>query len=294
MACKASIPSSNLGATFLFIEPILPLFLVPTPIGNLADITYRAVETLSNSDYILCEDTRHSVTLLRHYSIQKPLKSYHKFNETKALEQILEDLDLGKSISLISDAGTPCIADPGAILVKACLERGIEISALPGPSATVTALSASGLSTDHFQFVGFLPKKKGELEAILRQYLCFPGTTLSYESPKRLVKTLEILNTLSPDHELVIARELTKKFETYHRGTASQLLLYFKEHPVKGEIVFLIGSALESQDDWSSMSPTEHVSMLQNSHGLELKEAIKLAAQQRGVSKRDIYKEVHS
>ncbi|SCA63836.1 hypothetical protein SCG7109_BH_00020 [Chlamydiales bacterium SCGC AG-110-M15] len=138
----------------------MTLYFVPTPIGNLADITYRAIEVLSKSDYILCEDTRHSLRLLKHYDIQKPLKSYHKFNESKVLDRILDDLKSGLQISLISDAGTPGIADPGAILLKACVERGLEVISLPGPCAVVTALSASGLDTERFQFVGFLPKKK--------------------------------------------------------------------------------------------------------------------------------------
>lgn len=265
------------------------LYLVATPIGHLGDITFRAVEVLRSVDYILCEDTRHSHHLLAHYGIQKPLKSYHKFNETSREEDLIADLKNGLNIALISDAGTPGICDPGLQLVQRCREEGIAVTALPGACAAILALAPSGLNSERFQFVGFLPKKTSELRNYLQEILQYPGTTICYESPHRIEETLEALDSLAAGRPLAIARELTKTFEEYLRGTASELLAHFKAHPPRGEIVLLIAGETETQD-FSSLSPQEHVQALQEQYGLSKQEAIKLAATLRNVPKKTIYK----
>ncbi len=217
------------------------LYLVATPIGNLGDLTYRAVELLKEVDLILCEDTRHSRRLLDRYEIARPLSSYHKFNIREREEKILLALEEGKKIALISDAGTPGINDPGADLVSACCERGIAVTHLPGPCAAINALVVSGLPTDRFQFLGFLPKKSGQRERMLKEALAYPGTTIFYESPHRIAKTLKQLDTLEPRAQVVMARELTKKFEEVRRGSPSDLHASCETKKPKGEIVLLIG-----------------------------------------------------
>jgi 16S rRNA (cytidine1402-2'-O)-methyltransferase len=217
------------------------LYLIATPIGNLADFSFRALQTIELCDYLLCEDTRHSSILLNHYKIKKPLKSYHKFNEKKREEEIIHDLKEGKVIGLISDAGTPCIADPGARLVNVCLKAGLEVTPIPGASAIIVALSASGLETNRFQFLGFLPRKKGQHLKMLTEMLEYSGTSICYESPYRIKATLEVLASLDPEREVVIARELTKKFEEFSRGTASLLNQAWEKRTPKGEFVLLVG-----------------------------------------------------
>jgi 16S rRNA (cytidine1402-2'-O)-methyltransferase len=291
-ACKASIPSSNLGATFLslFFANNVMLYLVATPIGNLADITFRAIDILKTCDYILCEDTRHSLILLNHYNIKKLLKSYHKFNEAETENKIIQDLQLGKQIALISDAGTPGMADPGQRLVEACRQKNIAVTPIPGPCAAIAALTSSGMPTDLFQFFGFLPRKQGDLRSILQKALFYPGTTVCYESPQRLLQTLQLIHELDEKRILAVARELTKKFEELSRGTALNLIDKWKIEPLKGEIVLLIsGLANGSQEQWQQMTPAEHVAHLELAYGMTNREAIKLAAEQRGASKRTIY-----
>lgn len=269
------------------------LYLIATPIGNLADITLRALDTLRSCDYILCEDTRHSHILLRHYNIQKPLKSYHKFNETFRAESILQDLESGKHICLISDAGTPGISDPGADLVKLCIERNIPMTAIPGPCAAIQALSCSGLPTDRFQFWGFLARKEGALKRELQSILTYPGTTICYESPHRLLNVLKLIQVLQPQRLLVAARELTKKFEEIVRGSATALIEHWQQTPLKGEIVLLISpTPAEQHPDWEEWTPEEHVQWIEKAYALSRKEAIKLAADLRGVPKRHLYQEL--
>lgn len=269
------------------------LYLVSTPIGNLADITLRALEALRSCDYILCEDTRHSLILLNHYQIHKPLVSYHKFNENYRNESIIKDLELGKNICLISDAGTPGISDPGADLVKICLEHNLSMTAIPGPCAAIQALICSGLSTQRFQFWGFLARKENELKSELQTILSYSGTTICYESPHRLLKVLEMIQTMQPQRMLAVARELTKKFEEVIRGTAQFLIEHWQQTTLKGEIVLLISPNSEEQAvDWSDWSPEEHVEWIQKTYSLTRKEAIKLAADLRGVPKRNIYQQL--
>lgn len=270
------------------------LYVVATPIGNLSDITFRAIDTLKSCDYILCEDTRHSKVLLSHYEISKPLHSFHKFSEAAKQDKILDDLNNGLNICLISDAGTPGISDPGMKLVQACTENGIPVTPIPGPCAAITALCCSGLNTEKFQFIGFLPKKAGELKRALQDILPYDGTTVCYESPSRLIDVLECLQELAPERLLVVARELTKKFEELRRGVASELIKLWKDTTVKGEIVLMIAQNSKAVlKDWDTLSPSEHVAFLQKEYGLSKQEAILQAAKLRGVSKRDIYNIVH-
>lgn len=270
------------------------LYLVATPIGNLGDITMRAIEILKSCDYILCEDTRHSLPLLKHYDIHKPLKSYHKFSEASKLDPIIEDLQAGKIVGLISDAGTPGISDPGALLVEACVKNKIAVQSIPGACAAVAALTCSGLNTERFQFFGFLPRKATELQTVLREILAYPGTTICYESPQRLMDVLALLKEIAPERNLAVARELTKKFEEVRRGTADELIQYWEQHPLKGEIVLLLsGKAEDIAQEWNLLKPEEHVEYLQNTYGLSQIDAIKLAAKQRGIPKREVYNKIH-
>lgn len=264
------------------------LYLIATPIGNLGDITYRAIETLQTCDYLLCEDTRHSQILLQRYTIKKPLKSYHKFNEAKREEEVLRDLLQGKNIALLSDAGTPGICDPGQKLVQRCREEKIPYTALPGPCALIVALSLSGLDTQTFQFLGYLPKKAKLIHASLQQMLEYPGVSLCYETPHRLLKTLELLEKTAPNRKLLVARELTKTFEECLEGTPKELQEHFKKSPPRGEIVLLIRGEIK-EIDYNLLSPEEHVKELEETLGLSHKEAIKKAAQLRKVPKRILY-----
>lgn len=270
------------------------LYIIATPIGNLSDITLRAIETLKACDYILCEDTRHSTPLLKHYQINKPLKSYHKFNESSRLKEIIEDLHQGCLIALISDAGTPGISDPGAKLIQASIREGLTVTSIPGPCAAIAGLSCSGLDTRKFQFYGFLPKKQGELERALKEILMYEGTTICYESANRLMAVLDTIRIIAPQRQLVVARELTKKFEEIQRGIAETLISHWESSPLKGEIVLLMEGATKIADEeWARLSPQEHVHFIQTTYNLTLQEAIQTVAKIRGSSKRDIYNAVH-
>ena len=215
------------------------LYVVATPIGNLGDITFRAVETLKLVDFIICEDTRVTKILLDHYQINKPLLVVNAHNELKSLEKILTKLNSGESCALVSDAGTPCISDPGVRLINKVISENIEVVGIPGASAAILVLSISGLPTDSFVFEGFLPQKKGRQKK-LKQLSEEERTIVLYESTYRIKKLLEELNATMPDRLIVVARELTKKFEETWRGTASQLLQNFEKRITKGEFVVLI------------------------------------------------------
>ena len=220
------------------------LIVVPTPIGNLEDMTFRAVRILREVDSILAEDTRQTKKLLDHYQIQKPLYPYHKFNEQKSVEKIMDKLMTGSTIALVSDCGTPGISDPGHIIVKACVEAGIEIETLPGATAFVPALINSGFSTDEFLFIGFLPHKKGR-QTQLKKIALEPRTVILYESPFRVIKLLEEINMfIGKDRKISASRELSKFFEETVRGTADELLAHFKTKEPKGEFVVLIEGAI--------------------------------------------------
>ena len=216
------------------------LFLVPTPIGNLRDITFRAVEILGSVDLILAEDTRHAKKLLNHYNINTPLQSHHMFNEHKSVESVCSKILAGQKIALVSDAGTPGISDPGFLLVRTCIEKEIPVETLPGPTALIPALVNSGLPCDRFCFEGFLPPKKGRNKRI-SGLTDETRTMVFYESPYRLVKTLdELAIHLGTDREACVSRELSKMFEENIRGTLSFLSEHYKVKPPKGEIVIIV------------------------------------------------------
>lgn len=216
------------------------LYLVPTPIGNLKDITYRAVEILRDVDLILCEDTRTSLKLLRHYEIQKPLQSYHQHNEHKLTEHLIKRLQTGESMALISDAGTPGISDPGFLLLRACVEAEVPVLSLPGPTAFVPALINSGLPCDRFVFEGFLPQKKGRQTRIL-SLADESRTIVFYESPHRLIKCLkQLLEFFEEDRLASVSREISKIHEETVRGTFTELIDYFEKNTLKGEIVLVV------------------------------------------------------
>jgi 16S rRNA (cytidine1402-2'-O)-methyltransferase len=226
------------------MEPTGKIILIPTPIGNLGDITLRALEILRGADRIACEDTRHSGPLLAHHGITgKPLVALHEHNETRRAPELVAAARAGETIAVISDAGMPGISDPGYRLVQACIESGTPFEVLPGPSSVVTALIGSGFPCHAFRFGGFLSVKPGKRRSALSAALASGETGIFFESPHRLVSTLEILTEIDPEARVCVARELTKKFETYHRGTAAGMLEHFLAHAPKGEIVLLIHAA---------------------------------------------------
>ncbi len=223
--------------------------LVPTPIGNMGDITLRAIEVLKEAHRIACEDTRHSSPLLAKLGITgKPLVSLHDHNEARRLPELLEAARTGETIAVVTDAGMPAVSDPGYRVVQACIAEGIPFEVLPGPSAVLTALVGSGFPVHAFRFLGFLSQKKGKRLAVMEDSLATEGTSIFFESPHRLLSTLELLAEKHPDAPCCVARELTKKFETYHRGSAAELAAHFKTHPPKGEIVFLIAGEARKRE----------------------------------------------
>ena len=216
------------------------LYVVPTPVGNLEDITLRALRVLKEADLILAEDTRTSSVLLKHYDIHTPLKSHHKFNEHETSDEMASRIAAGENVALISDAGTPCISDPGFMLVRACVDKGVEVQCLPGATAFVPALVDSGLPNDRFYFEGFLPQKKGR-QTRLKELATLTHSIIIYESPFRLVKTLEQLaEYMGGDRRASVSREISKKFEETRRGTLNELIVSFKEKEGKGEIVIIV------------------------------------------------------
>lgn len=219
------------------------LYLVPTPLGNLKDITLRSLEVLNLVDLILCEDTRTSSKLLQHYNIQKPLSPYHQHNEHKIVSHLADQLEAGKTMALITDAGTPGISDPAFLLVRECIKRNIRVECLPGAAAFVPALVNSGLPTNRFVFEGFIPIKKGR-QTLLKQLATEERTMIFYESPMRLVKTLEdMAQYFGEDRSCAVSRELTKLFEENKRGSLKEVAEYFKSKSVKGEIVLVVAGA---------------------------------------------------
>jgi 16S rRNA (cytidine1402-2'-O)-methyltransferase len=216
------------------------LYVVSTPIGNLGDITLRALEVLKSVDVIAAEDTRHSGMLLKRFEIKKPLLSYHEHNEAMRAAQLVERLAAGEDVALITDAGTPALSDPGTRLIRECIKHRLPLTIIPGPSSILAALVGSGFSTEKFCFRGFLPIKSGRRERELLAAVNREETTIFFESPYRLTKTLAACIEIMPDRQLCVARELTKKFEEFHRGTASELLMHYQAHPPKGEIVLMI------------------------------------------------------
>src|SRR5947199_7959419 len=218
------------------------LYVVATPIGNLGDVTLRALEILKSVDLVAAEDTRHSGMLLKHFGIKKPFISYHEHNEAMRTAELVERLTSGENIALITDAGTPGLSDPGLRFVRECIKREVSFTIIPGPSSILTALVGSGFSTDEFCFRGFLPVKSGQRERELRAAVEGNETVIFFESPYRLTKTLAACIDIMPDRQLCVARELTKKFEEFRRGKSGELLAHYEAHPPKGEIVLVISA----------------------------------------------------
>lgn len=270
------------------------LYLCATPIGNLEDMTFRCARILKEVDLIAAEDTRNSIKLLNHFDIHTPMTSYHEYNKIAKAHTLIEHLENGEDIALITDAGTPGISDPGEELVAMCQEAGITVTAVPGAAACITALTISGLSTRRFAFEAFLPTDKKERQAVLNELMEETRTMIIYEAPHRLVRTLEFLLATLGDRRIRICRELTKKHETVFATTISAAVEYYKEQEPKGECVLVIeGKSRQEQIEeerqkWEEMSIQEHMDYYMD-QGIQKKEAMKMVAKDRGVGKRDIY-----
>ncbi len=266
------------------------LFVVATPIGNLEDMTYRAVRILGEVDWIACEDTRQTSKLLQHYGIDKPTVSYHEHNELERAKELVERLQQGSSGALVSDAGMPLVSDPGYRLVRAAVEAGVPVQALPGASASLTALAASGLPTDEFHFCGFLPVKPRQRVQLLEELKHERSTLIFFEAPHRVLESLSEIQTVMGPRQVVVARELTKVFEEYLRGTAAEIrLILAARDSIRGEITILIGKATKPMID---STPLDEAVESCIRAGLSRMEAMKAVARQRGLSKRDVYKVV--
>ena len=273
------------------------LYLCATPIGNLEDITYRVVRTLEEVDLIAAEDTRNSIKLLNHFEIKTPMTSYHEHNKIEKGKKLIEKLQAGTDIALITDAGTPGISDPGEELVKMCYEVGIEVTSLPGAAACITALTLSGLGTRRFVFEAFLPTDKKERLAVLKELEDETRTIILYEAPHRLVKTLqELLDNLG-NRKITVCRELTKKHETAFVTTLEEAVAYYEVNEPKGECVLVLeGKSREElrQEEvakWEAMDISEHMGYYMN-QGIAKKDAMKMVAKDRGIGKRDVYQKL--
>lgn len=270
------------------------LYLCATPIGNLEDITYRVLRILKEADLIAAEDTRNSIKLLNHFEIKTPMTSYHEYNKYEKGRYLVEQMQEGKNIALITDAGTPGISDPGEELVAMCYEAGIPVTSLPGPAACITALTISGLPTRRFAFEAFLPSDKKERAVILEELKRETRTIILYEAPHRLVKTLEELSENLGDRKIALCRELTKKHETVFRGSLLEAVSWYKENSPKGECVMVLEGRSreemeqEARQQWEDMPLEAHMEHYM-SQGIDKKEAMKLVAKDRGISKRDVY-----
>lgn len=269
------------------------LYIVATPIGNLEDITLRAIKTLEQVDIVAAEDTRHTLKLLNHLNIAKPMISYHRHNEEIKTDELVNKLLEGKNVALVSDAGTPIISDPGEEIVKKCLENNIKIIPIPGACALITALIASGIDAKEFTFLGFLPLNKNNRKEKLEQINIGENTIILYEAPHKLIQTLEELSTITRERKIVLAKELTKIHESYTIGTAEELKGEIQQP--KGEYVIVIEKSKktvkqEQKERLNQLSLKEHYKYYEE-EGLDKKEIIKKIAKDRKVSKNDIYKE---
>jgi len=268
------------------------LYLCGTPIGNLDDITFRVLETLKNADVIYAEDTRHSLRLLNHFQISKPLYSYHEHNQEQAGKDILEKVAKGDQIALVTDAGMPGISDPGEALVKLFIENEVAFEIIPGVTAFTTALVGSGMNTSRFVFEGFLSRDKKQKKALLEKIKKETRTIIFYESPHRLKDTLKAILEIFGDRKLVLARELTKKYEEFHRGTVQSIYTYYLENEIRGELVLIIEGYEENELDKIVYDPTEsakeHVERLILT-GMDKKEAMKIVAAERHMKKSEVY-----
>lgn len=276
------------------------LFLVGTPIGNLEDITYRAIRILNEVHTIAAEDTRNTIKLCNHFEIETPLISYHEHNQVAGGEKILSILSEGKSVALVSDAGMPCISDPGVDIAKKAIEEGFDVVPIPGANAAITALVASGLNTQPFLFYGFLSRNKKERQQQIERLRNREETVILYEAPHRLKETLKALQSqIESSRKIVLAREITKKFEEFLRGTLEDALEWVHTNTVRGEFCILIegsdGSNLDEEEPvwWTNLSVREHVNEIINQKKIRSKEAIREVAEVRKMSRRDIYQAFH-
>ena len=273
------------------------LYLCATPIGNLEDMTYRATRILSEVDLIAAEDTRNSMKLLNHFQIKTPMTSYHEYNKIEKGKRLVEKLQEGLNIALITDAGTPGISDPGEELVKMCYEAGIEVTSLPGAAACITALTLSGLSTRRFAFEAFFPADKKEKQAILKELENETRTIVLYEAPHRLVRTLQELFENLGNRRITVCRELTKKHETAFATTLEEAISYYETNEPKGECVLVLEGksreALKQEEvaKWEEMSLKEHMDYYMN-QGISKKDAMKTVAKDRGIGKREVYQQL--
>lgn len=270
------------------------LYLCATPIGNLEDMTFRCVRVLKEADLIAAEDTRNSIRLLNHFEIKTPMTSYHEYNKIEKGRKLVEQLEQGKDIALITDAGTPGISDPGEELVRMCRDAGITVTAVPGAAACITALTISGLPTRRFAFEAFLPTDKKERQQILEELRQEIRTIVLYEAPHRLVKTLLLLEETLGDRQVRVCRELTKKHETVFESSLSGAVTYYEEHEPKGECVLVVEGLSRKEIEkerkarWEEISLQEHMDRYL-AEGMSKKEAMKQVARDRGIGKRDVY-----
>lgn len=291
MASSTDAGKVDLNRTFRYCVHVPgTLYVVASPIGNLEDMTYRAVRVLREVDLIACEDTRHTRHLLDHFGINRTTVSYHEHNETARTSDLIVRLQSGNNIALVSDAGTPLISDPGYRVVAAAVAAGIPVVPVPGASAILAALAASGLPTDSFHYGGFLPSKAGQRRRALTAAVALDCTLVFYEAPHRILETLTDMAELMPRRPVVIAREMTKLHEEYLRGTASEIAELLSSRPaIKGELTIVIGKPVEAEVD---SRPARELLNLFLSQGYSRMDAIKEVARARGVSKREIYSEL--
>lgn len=268
------------------------LFLVPTPIGNRDDMSYRMIQTLKEVDLIAAEDTRNTGLLLKHFEIRTPQVSFHEHNAMEKIPDLLAHLESGKNVAQVSDAGLPSISDPGHDLVKAAIEREIPVVAVPGPSAGITGLIASGLAPQPHIFYGFLPRKEGQQKAFFQEKRDYPETQIFYESPHRVRATLQNMLAVYGDRPVVLVRELTKIYEEYTRGTIAELVAYLEENPLKGECLLIVEGVSEQEANLEEVDLIQEIDLLVQS-GIKKNQAIKQVAKQFGLQKSDLYARYH-
>lgn len=269
------------------------LYVVATPIGNLEDMSYRAVRVLKEADLLACEDTRHTAKLLRHYGIDRPTISYHEHNEAARAEELVAKLEQGLSVAQVSDAGMPGISDPGYRVIRLAIERGIQVVPVPGPSAVIAALAASGLPTDSFAFHGFLPAKSGQRRSLLESLRAAKSTIAFYEAPHRIVEAMkDIAEILGEERPVVLARELTKVHEEFMRGSAAEVLARVQAHEPKGEITLLIGKSEEGAVASGKPNIASRLEEIMRDKPLDENVALKVLAKELGISKSEAYREL--
>ncbi|ARD90731.1 16S rRNA (cytidine(1402)-2'-O)-methyltransferase [Lactococcus lactis subsp. cremoris] len=284
----------NIQRSFKGVKTAGSLYLVPTPIGNMQDMTLRSLETLKTVDLICSEDTRNTLRLLNHFEIKVPQESFHEHNSQEKIPKLIDFLKSGQSIAQVSDAGMPSISDPGHDLVLAAIKEEIDVVALPGASAGITALIASGLVPQPHIFYGFLPRKKGEQQKFLKTKLAYPETQIFYESPFRVADTLSNMQEIYGDREVVLVRELTKIYEEYRRGKISEVLNSLVEQPIKGECLIIVSGAdeLVQEIQGPELTALEAVKNLV-AQNVKPNVAIKEIAKERGLNRQDLYAEFH-